>query len=178
MLNISACTSYTASNPTVVRSVNIVIQVTCTNPNTVRTSLVTQPVSTHPRFSKFCSFLCSRLIIKYIRKTKLHFCRYQTVSWYVNSRTRRIWMHVFVLHAVCQQILKIIQVSKQEKYLHNSSGYSKFKRSTEKRKKILYIDNSKIGSLLGQINSDKSHAFFPHLISASVAHAFWNISWS
>ena len=178
MLNISACTSYTASNPTVVRSVNIVIQVTCTNPNTVRTSLVTQPVSTHPRFSKFCSFLFSRLIIKYIRKTKLHFCRYQTASWYVNSRTRRIWMHVFVLHAVCQQILKIIQVSKQDKYLHNSSGYSKFKRSTEKRKKKLYIDNSKIGSLLGQINSDKSHAFFPHLISASVAHAFWNISWS
>ena len=56
-------------------------------------------------------------------------------------------MHVFVLHAVCQQIFKIIQVSKQDKYLHNSSGYSKFKRSTEERKKKYFIyKTAKIGS--------------------------------
>ena len=33
----------------------------------------------------------------------------------------------------------------QDKYLHNSSGYSKFKRNTEKRNKKYFIDNSKIG---------------------------------
>ena len=36
-------------------------------------------------------------------------------------------------------------MSKQDKYLHNSSGYSNFKRSTEKRKKY-FKDKSKKGS--------------------------------
>ena len=45
--------------------------------------------------------------------------------------------------------LKIIQVLGQDKYFHNSPGYSKFKRSTEKRKKILYkLQNRK--SIFGQ----------------------------
>ena len=47
-------------------------------------------------------------------------------------------------------------------YLHNSSGYSKFKRSTEKRKKTtLYRQQQNGKSILGQINSDNSHAFSP-----------------
>ena len=58
--------------------------------------------------------------------------------------------------------IKNNQVSKQDKYLHNSSGYSKFKRSTEKRKKnTLYRQQPNRKSILGQINSDKSHAFPP-----------------
>ena len=70
-------------------------------------------------------------------------------------------MHVFVLLAVCQQVLKIIQVSKQDKHLHNSSGYSKFKYSTEKRKNTLNRQQQNRKSVLGQINSDNSHGFSP-----------------
>ena len=54
------------------------------------------------------------------------------------------------------------KVSKQDKYLHNSSGYSKFKHSTEKRKKN--VDNSKIGSQYwGRKNADNYHALSPTL---------------
>ena len=54
--------------------------------------------------------------------------------------------------------IKIMQVSKQDKYRPNSSGYSKFKRSTEK---ILYRQQQNRYSILGQKNSDSSHAFSP-----------------
>ena len=37
----------------------------------------------------------------------------------------------------------------QDKYLHNSSGYSKFKGSKEKRKKILYRTQQNRKSILG-----------------------------